>query len=99
MASNGSIHVDPSVLEEMATSFSSLSEEFAGDTDKAQNLVNELCADWTGKASEAFAEEFSELEPNLRKVEELMEQICQQLKSVASAFQEGDDSIAGQIHA
>ena len=99
MAANGSIHVDPSVLEEMAGQFSSLSQEFDDDTNKAKNLVTELTSDWTGRASEAFANEFADLEPNLLKVGELMEQISQQLKSVVSAFQEGDDSIANQIHA
>ena len=98
MAVNDSIHIDPDALEEIAGQFAALSREFDDDTNKARNLVNELTSEWTGRASEAFANEFADLEPNLLRVGELMEQISRQLKGVVSAFREGDDSIANRIH-
>ena len=91
------IQVEREQLEATATQFDQVGDSFENDINKAANLCETLCEEWKGNASQAFKDQFNSLKDKLNATVTLMHDISAQVKSVASAFSEGDDNIAGQI--
>lgn len=97
MADVSNIKLSPEQMEQKAGEFDSRCEEFNQVVSNMKNMVTTLCDEWAGQSSQAFYDQFSDLEPSFAKTSELITNIAQQLRDVSSAMQSLDQEIAGKI--
>lgn len=65
--------------------------------EKVKKEINQMTVWWKGETSEAFNQQFRELEPSLKKLGELVNQIGDQLDSVRAAKLDSEQQIARKI--
>jgi len=97
MAKVSSIKLDPQEMEKKAQDFEERREDFETVVEKMKTMVTSLCEEWSGQSSDAFAEEFTSLEPSFQATSELITDIAQQLRDVSKAMQSMDQEIANKI--
>lgn len=93
----GQIKLTPDELRTSATKYTQGSQSV---NDVLTSLTNEqavIAENWDGSAFDAFEQQFNELSPKVSQFAELLEQINQQLNSVASNLEEVDSNMASQI--
>lgn len=61
-------------------------------------IIDDLCANWDGAASDKYAEEFTNLKSEVMdKFVTMLEELDQQLRSIVEAMEQADDDIASKI--
>lgn len=61
-------------------------------------IINDLCANWDGVASDKYAEEFENLKQEVMdKFVTMLEELNQQLRSIVEAMEQADADIASKI--
>ena len=93
----GQIKLTPDELRTSATKYTQGSQSV---NDVLTSLTNEkavISENWDGSAFDAFEQQFNELSPKVSQFAELLEQINQQLNSVAGNLEEVDSTMASQI--
>lgn len=91
------IRVELDELRHQADMFGTKSEEQLHLKQECDSLVGELENMWTGAASEAFAQQWHELQPALESAAQLLEDIKMQLHSVADTMEDTDASLANSM--
>jgi WXG100 family type VII secretion target len=94
----GRIKLTPEDLRTSAAKYTSGSTSI---TDVLSTLTTEqgvIRENWEGSAFESFDAQFNELSPKIQQFAELLEQINQQLRSVAQIVERTDADIATQIN-
>lgn len=97
MANMGNIHMSPEEMETEASGFESDRAAFEEVVNSMKNRVNALCETWEGASSEAFANQFTELEPGFTATSELITDIAAQLRSISAALLDADSQIASKL--
>ncbi|MCT4422099.1 WXG100 family type VII secretion target [Lactococcus cremoris] len=83
----GAISVTPAELKHQAQVYIQSKEQI----EQAIQRVNSTIAEeWKGQAFQAYLEQYNQLEQNVRKFEELLESINQQLNKYADTVEERD---------
>ena len=93
----GQIKLTPDTIHTSATKYTQGSQRV---NDVLTSLTNEqavISENWDGSAFDAFEQQFNELSPKVSQFAELLEQINQQLNSVAGNLEEVDSTMASQI--
>lgn len=99
MAGISNIKLNPAQMEEKAVEFLTRNGEFGDVVTRMRNMVTALCDEWEGQSSQAFSEQFNQLEPSFTATSNLIQSIAQQLRDVSGAMQDIDQEIAGKIGA
>ena len=61
-------------------------------------IIDDLCANWDGEASDKYAEEFTNLKAEVMdKFIVMLEDLNQQLRSIVEAMEQADADIASKI--
>lgn len=97
MAGTGNIHMSPEQMEAEATGFDNDRVAFEEVVNSMKNRVTSLCETWEGASSEAFNNQFTELEPGFRATSELITDIATQLRSISAALLDADSQIASKL--
>lgn len=97
MGNSGMIHMDPATMLEEADGFIAEKEELEDVLAKMKERVERVCDSWEGKSSESFYNQYSELEPKMKEMAELIFDIAQQLRDISNAYSSLDEDIAGQL--
>ncbi|GHS88013.1 ESAT-6-like protein [Actinomycetota bacterium] len=93
----GRIKLSPDELRTSAEKYSSGSEEIQqilSDLTQEQGVIRD---NWEGSSFESFDEQFTELSPKIQQFAELLQDIREQLHSVAEIIEQTDADIAAQI--
>ncbi len=94
---SGQIRVTPAELIETSGEYGRESNEVMLQIGRMDNLMSRLQGMWEGQASEAFRAQYEELKPSFQKMSELLLDVQTQLQNTASALEDADRQIAGQI--
>jgi WXG100 family type VII secretion target len=86
--------------EELRTSAGKYAEGSEGIEQILSDLTREqavICENWEGDSFASFDEQFTELSPKIQQFAELLQDIREQLFSVAEIIEQTDADIAAQI--
>lgn len=97
MAITDRIIMDPELLRTKAGEFETRGGEFEALIETMERMTTELTEEWAGMSSQAFYDQFKELQPNLEKAVTLCLEISEQLKDVSDALMTFDSDIAKKI--
>lgn len=64
---------------------------------KITNIVNGLPDIWQADTGRKYVDQYAELEPNLQKTVELIDDMVEQMNQIATNFQDTDSGMAGQM--
>jgi WXG100 family type VII secretion target len=94
---SGRITLSP---DELRTS----AEKYGNGADEIQDILSSLTREqgiirdnWEGTAFDSFDEQFSELSPQIQKFADLLQDIREQLRSIAGIVEQTDADIASQL--
>lgn len=94
----GTIRISPEEMRNRANQYQQKGQEFETLVQGMRQLLEALQQEWEGQSSQAFAQEFEDLEKNaFPKVKELIENIANTLKVTAQSLEEVDSQLAGQM--
>lgn len=97
MADTSNIKLSPEQMETKASEFDTRCEEFNQVVNTMRNMVTTLCDEWAGQSSQAFYDQFTDLEPSFKATSELITSIAIQLRDVSSIMQAVDREIASKM--
>lgn len=97
MGYEGRINMDPAELEAQASGFENDGTAFVEVVNSMRNRVNALAETWEGQSKEAFVTQFSDLEPGFTATSDLIADIAQQLRDIASIMLENESQLASKI--
>ena len=92
------IKLSPEELETSATKYTQGSEEILTVLSNLEREQEAIRSNWEGSGFESFDNQFVELQPKIREFGELLEQINQQLRSVAQIMRDTDNDISQAIN-
>lgn len=64
---------------------------------KITNIVNGLPDIWQADTGRKYVDQYQELQPNLEKTVQLIDDMVAQMNQIAANFQEADSGMAGQM--
>lgn len=93
------IKFSPEEVRGIADQIVASKEEISGEVNRLHGvIINELCANWDGVASDKYAEEFENLKAEVMdKFITMLDELNQQLRSIVDAMEAADNDIASQI--
>lgn len=91
------IKLTPEELRQSATKYTDGSNQVNDVLSSLQNEQNIISDNWDGQAFDRFEQQFQELVPKVQEFAQLLEEINQQLVSVADTLEQTDQDIASQI--
>jgi WXG100 family type VII secretion target len=92
--SSGKIGITPSMMRERAEDCRTEANEISEVIRRFDDLLTTMQEDWVGKASESYAERYTEIRTNFENARDLAEEIGVALDKTANAYEETDDHIA-----
>lgn len=91
------IKLTPQELRDSAVKYTNGSETVLGVLQTLRTEQGIIADNWSGTAFDSFESQFNELSPKIEQFAQLLEDINQQLNSVANIIEETDSNIAAQI--
>lgn len=93
------IKFSPDEVEGIANEIVSSKEAVEGEVSRLSDVIlNDLCANWDGVASDKYAEEFTALRSDVMdKFVVMLDDLNVQLRSIIEAMREADEDIASKI--
>ncbi|MFV0382119.1 MAG: WXG100 family type VII secretion target [Breznakia sp.] len=91
------IKLEHEELYAKASEYRNESEEVNAMLGRLDTLLGTLMEQWEGQAAVAFNNQYEEIKPSIQNLEQLLADVCEQLKKVADTMQEADNSIASGI--
>lgn len=86
----GAISVTPAELKQQAQVYIQSKEQIEQAIQRVNSMNSIIAEEWKGQAFQAYLEQYNQLEQNVRKFEELLESINQQLNKYADTVEERD---------
>lgn len=86
----GAISVTPAELKHQAQVYIQSKEQIEQAIQRVNSMNSTIAEEWKGQAFQAYLEQYNQLEQNVRKFEELLESINQQLNKYADTVEERD---------
>lgn len=93
----GTIKLSPEELRSSATKYSQGSSEIDEILNSLTQEQETIRENWEGNAFDSFDNQFSELSPKIREFSELLQDIHEQLRTVAQIIEDTDADIASKI--
>ena len=93
----GQIRMTPEQMRTRSGEVSTQQSAFQEVVSRMQNIINELQSEWEGAAADSFAQQFEELRPSFRSMDDLLGDISTQLNQTAQAVEELDHEIASRF--
>lgn len=90
MALVGELKVNPETLEARAEDFASKDSQMKAITDQMIELVNGLKGIWEGEASTAFYNKFHELDDDIQRMHNMVQEHSKDLIEMARVYREAD---------
>ncbi len=97
MADVNNIKLSPEQMVQKAAELDTRCTEFERVVTQMKTMITNLCEEWAGKSSQAYYDQFSNLEPSFQATSELITSIGQQLRDVSEIMQSVDQEIASKI--
>lgn len=97
MADTTNIKLSPAEMADKANQFDTKCSDFERVVTDMRNMVTALCEEWAGKSSQAYYDQFQDLEPSFSATSELITSIGQQLRDVSQIMTDVDQEIASKI--
>jgi WXG100 family type VII secretion target len=94
----GQISVTPEELTQQAQVYLQARDEIEQALQKVGNMNNTIAEEWKGQAFQAYLEQYAQLEGEVKKFEELLASINQQLVKYAQTVAERDAQDAQSFH-
>ena len=94
---SGQIRLSPEEMRGCASQVSNYGQETEALIVNTQRLIDGLCEQWDGQASQKYAQQFAELRPSYDRMRNLYEELSQQLQGTATAMENLDTEIAGKF--
>jgi len=91
------IRMTPEQMRTRSGEVSNQQQAFQEVVSRMQNIINELQTEWEGQAANSFAQQFNDLQPSFRSMDELLGDISMQLNQTAQAVEELDNEIASRF--
>lgn len=91
------IKLTPEELRQSATKYTQGSQSIDDVLNTLTNEQNIIADNWDGQAFDRFEQQFNELKPKIQEFSQLLDDINQQLVSVADTLEQTDQDIASQI--
>lgn len=92
------IRIDPDIMNQRAGQYRIEAQNIGRVMSSMDNLMRNLQMEWEGEASRSYETRyFSEVKPNLQKVQQLIEDIAQSLDTVAAEMRERDAMMAATL--
>lgn len=88
--SMSAISVTPEELKQQAQVYIQSKEQIEQAIQRVNSMNSTIAEEWKGQAFQAYLEQYNQLEQNVRKFEELLESINQQLNKYADTVAERD---------
>ena len=86
----GQISVTPEELKQQAQVYISSKEQIEQAIQQVNQMNSTISEEWKGQAFQAYLEQYNELYQNVKKFEDLLESINQQLNKYADTVAERD---------
>ena len=95
----GNIKFSPEEARDMARTITQKRGSIEGEIEDLSGLIlNDLCANWEGSASEKYSSEYTNLKSQVMdKFLQMLDDLSEQLNSIADAIQSADEDIASKI--
>ncbi|EKJ3581598.1 TPA: WXG100 family type VII secretion target [Enterococcus faecalis] len=90
----GTVAVTPEQLKSQAKVYSQASNQIEDAIRKVNSMNQQISQEWKGQAFQAYLEQYSQLEGNVKKMEELLVNINQQLNKYADTVAQRDQQDA-----
>ena len=88
------ISVTPEELKSQSQVYLQSKEQIEQAIQRVNSMNSTIAEEWKGQAFQAYLEQYNQLEQNVRKFEELLESINQQLNKYADTVAERDSQDA-----
>lgn len=89
----GFLRVTPEELQRTASSFSARGKNIASTTEGMMNLVTNLVSMWEGDASTSYIKTFSNLQENILRINQKIQEHASDLNEIAQNFIRAEDSM------
>ncbi|EKJ3581646.1 TPA: WXG100 family type VII secretion target [Enterococcus faecalis] len=93
----GTVAVTPEQLKSQAKVYSQASNQIEDAIRKVNSMNQQISQEWKGQAFQAYLEQYSQLEGNVKKMEELLVNINQQLNKYADTVAQRDQQDANSF--
>ncbi len=90
MAMTGNLLVTPEKLIETSSEFSSCMSQVNGLTTSMMDLVHSMTGTWEGEAASAFQNKFNELQDDIQKMANMINEHVTDLNEMASIYQKAE---------
>lgn len=91
------IKLTPEELRQSATKYTEGSQTIDDVLNTLTHEQDNIASNWDGQAFDKFEQQFDELKPKIQEFSQLLDDINQQLVSVADTLEQTDQDIASQI--
>lgn len=89
--------IDYEALEAEANKLQSEGDNMSDCIEKIGTIVNGLPDIWKAETGDKYVQQYAELEPGLKETVQLITDMVEQMKKIASNFQDTDSGMAGQM--
>jgi len=94
---SGAISVTPEMLKQQATVYTKAQQQIEGAIRSVNSMNRQIESEWQGQAFRSYLEQYSQLEGNVKKMEELLISINSQLDKYADTVAQRDQQDAGSF--
>ncbi len=91
------LRVDYEVMDSSARTLIEQGETFADCISTMTRVVNELPDIWEAETCDRYVEQYNEAEVTLQQVRELIQDMAEQMLTIAENFRQADADMAGQM--
>jgi len=94
---SGAISVTPEQLKQQATVYTKAQNSISEAIRSVNSMNRQIESEWQGQAFKSYLEQYSQLEGNVKKMEELLLSINKQLDKYADTVAQRDQQDAGSF--
>lgn len=91
------IKIDYDRMDEAASEMLSQWDVMVESIDRITNVVKRIPDFWEAETATTYVMQYDDLKPGLDRAVQLIQDIAEQMKQIASNFQETDAGMAGQM--
>lgn len=91
------LRLDYEALDDAARTLITQGETFADCIQVMTNVVNGLPDIWEADTCDKYVEQYNEAEKTLQEVRQLIQDMADQMTTIAANFREADTDMAGQM--
>lgn len=93
----GAISVTPEQLKSQAKVYTQAQQQIQDAIRKVNSMNQQIASEWQGQAFKSYLEQYSQLEGNVKQMEELLISINSQLDKYADTVAQRDQQDAGSF--